>query len=177
MKLIKLHLLVAAMIIVTSGCVGSGKKYKQQENSAAGVVDSKNKDCYGTYEGILPCADCGGIKTTLKINSDATYDLRSEYLGEENGIFAKLNELSMVDLEAHLERKTVSVIAQQLKGIPHLVVIKIGIAAVRSANDSGYTSPLGSLEHRQALIEIGGAVVYTRQDMAMNVTHRSALIN
>ena len=50
MKLIKLHLLVAAMIIVTSGCVGSGKKYKQQENSAAGVVDSKNKDCYGTYE-------------------------------------------------------------------------------------------------------------------------------
>ncbi len=50
MKLIKLHLLVAAMIIVTSGCVGSGKKYKQQENSAAGVVDSKNKDCYGTYK-------------------------------------------------------------------------------------------------------------------------------
>lgn len=67
MKLIKLHLLVAAMIIVTSGCVGSGKKYKQQENSAAGVVDSKNKDCYGTYEGILPCADCGGIKTTLTL--------------------------------------------------------------------------------------------------------------
>ncbi len=42
------------------------------------------------------------------------------------GIDTKLNELSMVDLEAHLERKTVSVIAQQLKGIPHLVVIKIG---------------------------------------------------
>ena len=93
------------------------------------------------------------------------------------GIDTKLNELSVVDLEAHLERKTVSVITQQLKGIPHLVVIKIGITAVRSANNSGYTSPLGSLEHRQALIEIGGAVVYTRQDMAMNVTHRSALIN
>ena len=92
MKLIKLHLLVAAMIIVTSGCVGSGKKYKQQENSAAGVVDSKNKYCYGTYEGILPCADCGGIKTTLKINSDATYDLRSEYLGEENGVYNMIGE-------------------------------------------------------------------------------------
>lgn len=96
MKLIKLHLLVAAMIIVTSGCVGSGKKYKQQENSAAGVVDSKNKDCYGTYEGILPCADCGGIKTTLKINSDATYDLRSEYLGEENGIFEESGVYNMI---------------------------------------------------------------------------------
>lgn len=96
MKLIKFHLLVAAMIIVTSGCVGSGKKYKQQENSAAGVVDSKNKDCYGTYEGILPCADCGGIKTTLKINSDATYDLRSEYLGEENGIFEESGVYNMI---------------------------------------------------------------------------------
>ena len=87
MKLIKLHLLVAAMIIVTSGCVGSGKKYKQQENSAAGVVDSKNKDCYGTYEGILPCADCGGI---------TTYDLRSEYLGEENGIFEESGVYNMI---------------------------------------------------------------------------------
>lgn len=38
MKLIKLHLLVAAMIIVTSGCVGSGKKYKQQENSMDAVA-------------------------------------------------------------------------------------------------------------------------------------------
>ena len=83
----------------------------------------------------------------------------------------------MVDLEAHLERKTVSVIAQQLKGIPHLVVIKIGITAVRGADNSGYASLFGSRKHRQALIEIGGAVVYTRQDMAMNVTHRSALIN
>jgi uncharacterized lipoprotein NlpE involved in copper resistance len=59
-------------------------------------VDSKNKDCYGTYEGILPCADCGGIKTTLKINSDATYDLRSEYLGEENGIFEESGVYNMI---------------------------------------------------------------------------------
>ena len=36
------------------------------------------------------------------------------------GIDTKFNELSMVDLEAHLERKTVSVITQQFKGIPIL---------------------------------------------------------
>lgn len=51
------------------------------------IANIKNKDYYGTYEGTLPCADCGGIKTTLKINSDTTYDLRSEYLGKKNGIF------------------------------------------------------------------------------------------
>ena len=93
------------------------------------------------------------------------------------GINTKLDKLTMVDLKAHLKRKTISVITQQLKGIPHFVVIKIRITAVRSTNDPGNTGPLGSLEHRQALFEIGGAVVYTRQDMAMNVTHRSASIN
>ena len=37
---------------------------------------------YGTYEGTLPAADCEGIKTTLTLNKDKTYILRSEYIGE-----------------------------------------------------------------------------------------------
>ena len=31
-------------------------------------------DWNGTYKGILPCADCEGIKTELELNSDKTYD-------------------------------------------------------------------------------------------------------
>lgn len=46
-------------------------------------------DWAGTYEGKLPCADCEGIKTTLVLNDDGTYERTSEYLreakpGEEN---------------------------------------------------------------------------------------------
>ena len=93
------------------------------------------------------------------------------------GVDAQLDKLSVIDLKAHLKREAVCIIPQQLKGIPHLVVVKKGVSAVRGANNSGYASLLGSRKHRQALIEIDSTVVYTRQDMTMNVAHRSALIN
>ena len=41
----------------------------------------------GTYEGILPAADCEGIRTALTLNNDNTYVLRSEYIGEKDAIF------------------------------------------------------------------------------------------
>jgi len=42
------------------------------------------------YEGILPCADCEGIKTTLtlfqnNLKKQYTYRLQEEYLGQSNG--------------------------------------------------------------------------------------------
>lgn len=54
---------------------------------ATTTVNTENKNFYGTYEGTLPCANCSGIRTTLKINSDTTYELRSEYFGRKDGIF------------------------------------------------------------------------------------------
>ena len=37
-------------------------------------------DWAGVYEGVLPCADCPGIKTRLALNKDGTFELRTEYL-------------------------------------------------------------------------------------------------
>ncbi len=37
-------------------------------------------DWVGTYEGVLPCADCPGIKTTVTLNKDQTIKVVSEYL-------------------------------------------------------------------------------------------------
>lgn len=36
-------------------------------------------DWAGTYEGVLPCADCPGIKTTLILNDDETYHVEQVY--------------------------------------------------------------------------------------------------
>lgn len=36
-------------------------------------------DWVGTYEGILPCADCKGIKTILTLNKNESYALTQEY--------------------------------------------------------------------------------------------------
>lgn len=37
-------------------------------------------DWSGTYEGILPCGDCEGIKTRLTLNDNHTYVLTEQYL-------------------------------------------------------------------------------------------------
>lgn len=76
MRFNRFNLLLVATAIITSmsGCTGSQKRTTQQEKESATMatttVNTKNKNFYGTYEGTLPCADCSGIRTTLKINSD-----------------------------------------------------------------------------------------------------------
>ncbi|WP_103663678.1 copper resistance protein NlpE [Gracilimonas amylolytica] len=39
-------------------------------------------DWYGSYSGLLPCASCEGIKTTLVLNANGSYSLTLNYLGE-----------------------------------------------------------------------------------------------
>ena len=35
----------------------------------------------GNFEGIIPCADCEGIKAELSVKSDSTYTFKFTYLG------------------------------------------------------------------------------------------------
>ncbi|MEY8761056.1 copper resistance protein NlpE [Chryseobacterium tongliaoense] len=49
-------------------------------------------DWNGTYEAVVPCADCPGIKTTLTLNKDNTFSITEEYLerkskNEDKGSF------------------------------------------------------------------------------------------
>jgi uncharacterized lipoprotein NlpE involved in copper resistance len=37
----------------------------------------------GDYEGIIPCADCEGIKAELSVNTDKTYTFTFTYLGTD----------------------------------------------------------------------------------------------
>lgn len=93
----KKHLLVLAVVtLVFSVSCNSGKK----ENTDASVVEttepekkpdihtSQNSiDWKGTYLGTLPCADCDGIKTTIRLNEDMSYEAVSDYLGKKDGVF------------------------------------------------------------------------------------------
>ncbi|MDX5340204.1 MAG: copper resistance protein NlpE [Cyclobacteriaceae bacterium] len=38
-------------------------------------------DWAGTYFGVLPCASCEGIETWVTLNSDYTFELKTNYLG------------------------------------------------------------------------------------------------
>ena len=44
-------------------------------------------DFWGTYKGILPCADCEGIETTIELKSDETWEMKTVYLGKSDKVF------------------------------------------------------------------------------------------
>ncbi|MGF1735817.1 copper resistance protein NlpE N-terminal domain-containing protein [Photobacterium satsumensis] len=65
---------------------------EEQPEVAQPVADpdhsSRNAlDWDGTYTGILPCADCEGIKTELVVKKDGTFILTEVYLGKEGNAF------------------------------------------------------------------------------------------
>lgn len=81
--------LIGAFIAMTMmGCGGSQNKTAptEGENATTEVTEQAN-NYFGTYEGVLPCADCEGIKTKLEIAEDKTYNLVSEYIGKKDGTF------------------------------------------------------------------------------------------
>lgn len=81
-----LFLALAAAATLAVACKGNKTQTAQTADST--TVNS----LFGTYEGILPAADCPGINTSLTINADSTYDLTSHYIDQkdtirENGVY------------------------------------------------------------------------------------------
>ncbi len=67
--------------IITFGLTACNSTKKQEKSSVPKADNSMNSlDWNGTYQGILPCADCPGIKTQLVLTSDLTYVLKMKYM-------------------------------------------------------------------------------------------------
>ena len=78
-------LAVFGLVIASCQCNNTkdnSKKATVAVQEVSADTRSTNSFC-GTYEGTLPAADCAGIRTTLVLNEDTTYDLTSVYLTEE----------------------------------------------------------------------------------------------
>ncbi len=69
-----LAFLSAGMIFFLAAC-GTSSKMKNSHNSQNAL------DWSGVYQGVLPCADCEGIQTTLLLKENNHYKLGIEYLG------------------------------------------------------------------------------------------------
>lgn len=68
----------------------------QADTKTAAVIDHHTSanalDWAGTYKGILPCADCEGIETVLKLNTDNSYQLSTTYVGKDATAFQQLGQ-------------------------------------------------------------------------------------
>ena len=88
----KLVLILAVTTLVLSGCK-SGEKHEMVFDGPIETLSPKpdshtsktSLDWAGIYEGITPCADCDGIKTTVDLKTDKTFAMSQSYLGKPGG--------------------------------------------------------------------------------------------
>lgn len=79
-----------SLIILTAALSYSCKSNKTQSPQFLGDNSATSLDWEGFYTGVVPCADCPGIRTSIALNRDETYTLTMTYLGgEENNTFTE----------------------------------------------------------------------------------------
>ena len=87
-------LFTVTLCFATIGAI-SCKSQSQTQTQTQTAHNSQNSlDWDGVYTSVLPCADCDGIQTTIVLNPDNSYEVRTKYLGKpgeeivEKGRFA-----------------------------------------------------------------------------------------
>ncbi len=80
MKIVNLLLMATIALTTTTHCSKktTGKVTSTSESEQLQV------DMTGIYSGLLPCADCPGIETTLTINPDNTYEIAQVYTEKDS---------------------------------------------------------------------------------------------
>lgn len=82
--------LVLALSAIATACQNSSKA-PNQDKAASIIIGiphaNKTLNYQGTYKGVLPCADCDGLETTISLNENNTFVIQSQYLGKGNKIF------------------------------------------------------------------------------------------
>ncbi|MGP1420784.1 MAG: copper resistance protein NlpE [Tannerella sp.] len=86
---------VAALLFGLVSCKSGNKNTETSEDDQMiETVQAPVFDKAGVYYGVLPCADCSGIETTLELMSDQTYKLTQVYQGKEDGRFESSGALT-----------------------------------------------------------------------------------
>lgn len=82
--------MVLLLAIAAYGCSGNKQSDKTAEtntadttNRADSLTQQNDSALLGTFEGTMPAADCEGIKKTLTLNKNNTFDLVEDYIGKE----------------------------------------------------------------------------------------------
>lgn len=111
--LTKSAMLFASLVMISACNCRTGKKCCGKDSKeCCEVTETKAAPSVkGTYSGVLPAADRDGIRTTLTLKEDMTYELESVYLGEKNETFNEngtysVSEDGLVALVSSTNEKT-----------------------------------------------------------------------
>ena len=71
---------------------------KKDSNKSDSHTSQNSLDYIGVYKGILPCADCRGIITTIELKENATYSLKTSYQGKSTKVFEENGRFTWNDI-------------------------------------------------------------------------------
>lgn len=82
---------VMVLTILLGGSIAACSNSTTQKTQQTDIHTSQQSlDWSGKYVGLLPCADCGGIETSITLNENNTYEIVEVYQTElENNRFAE----------------------------------------------------------------------------------------
>jgi heat shock protein HslJ len=83
----QLFIVLLAIFSISAVSCKSSQKAQKKEVQATGDNSMNALDWDGTYQGILPCADCEGIQTQITLNKDLSYVLETRYNGKDEKVF------------------------------------------------------------------------------------------
>jgi len=69
----------------TIDTIATDKTETALDRTSDAHTSQNSLDWAGTYKGVLPCADCEGIQTSITLNEDMQYSIKTKYLGKMNG--------------------------------------------------------------------------------------------
>ncbi|MCS7053308.1 MAG: copper resistance protein NlpE N-terminal domain-containing protein [Ignavibacterium sp.] len=96
--------LIAIFVFVTLISISCSSKVHNQIKSADVEIGKNFFNWTGTYKGTLPCKDCNGIETIIRLNNDTTYQITLKHLSrkpdstESYGIFVWNKENNTITL-------------------------------------------------------------------------------
>jgi len=84
--------LIAIVAVVLSNCQTQKNASTNQANEAMGKRDAAHTsqntiDWDGIYRGLLTCADCEGIQTTIYLKKDFSFITKTKYLGKSDSVY------------------------------------------------------------------------------------------
>jgi copper homeostasis protein (lipoprotein) len=85
----KFIILTIILSLAMAGCKTRQKSGQAESSNTPDMAhNSMNSlDWSGIYKGTLPCGDCEGIKTEIRLKDNLTYEMKTTYLGKNNAVF------------------------------------------------------------------------------------------
>ncbi len=92
----KTFLLPLTMALTLLGCHANQANIHQEKMTDAHTAQLA-LDWDGVYRGLLPCASCPGILTTITLSNNKTFEKTDFYLQEKNGYFREKGTFAFTD--------------------------------------------------------------------------------